>query len=396
MTTSVIDSVTDSLRQLTHGRVPEPVEKPSGDEPENMSLLVDALNALTKSYSDAQGFLMALSGGCLDVDPPPKNYLVSHFKHLHSHLKHLTWQTQQVAKGDLNQNVDFLGDFSVAFNAMIQSLREKRLIESALEKSHQDLLAANAKIMESIEYAGSIQSGMIPELQKLNAILDAYFVIFQPRDVIGGDMYWLEGTPEEFSFAVMDCTGHGVSGAFMTIVAATCLKRAEQEKGFRDPGALLKKVNRLMRQTLVRESRSRLYDDGMDMGICYVNRNERLAIYSGAHISLFVFPGNPGVREIKGDNQSLGYRSSNPDYYFNNHVITLEGITDLYMTTDGLIDQIGSDKKLPFGKRRLKRFIQNNYDQSADIRRQALIKDFALHTGVENRRDDVTVFAVSV
>jgi diguanylate cyclase (GGDEF)-like protein len=91
--------------------------------------LVDAVEAVAGSLVEAQAFFMALADGNLDQDPPPHNQLIAPFKRLHSHLRHLTWQTQQIAAGDLNQRVEFLGEFSVAFNAMIDALREKQAAE---------------------------------------------------------------------------------------------------------------------------------------------------------------------------------------------------------------------------------------------------------------------------
>ncbi len=397
MNKSKLGLIAESLKELAYGRVSDLMEKlPSDLEDEDLALLVEEAVKLIKSYSEAQKFLEALSDGRLEVEPPARNYFISPFKQLHANLKHLTWQTQQVAKGDFNQKVDFLGDFSSAFNSMIESLKEKRLIESALEKSHEELKEANSKILDSIDYAGSIQSAILPPTQQLDSILSSYFVIWNPRDVLGGDIYWLVGDKEEFAFAVVDCTGHGVPGAIMTMMAVTSLKRAEHEIGFRDPGALLERVNILMRDGLRHRSRGKLYDDGMDIGVCYVDRVKRKVIYSGAHVSLYVCCDDLDAVEIKGNNHSLGYKSSNPNYRFTNRELHLPEITDLYLTTDGLIDQIGFSKGLPFGKRRFKRAIVNNYGSSPEHKRRGLLKEFETHMGDENQRDDVTVFAISL
>ncbi|HOP40164.1 MAG TPA: GGDEF domain-containing protein [Geobacteraceae bacterium] len=97
-----------------------------------LDALADALARLMEELAQAQEFITALSMGRLDMEPPPRNHLLSSFKQLHANLRHLTWQTQQIAAGDLNQRVDFLGEFSVAFNSLIAALREKRTAEDRL------------------------------------------------------------------------------------------------------------------------------------------------------------------------------------------------------------------------------------------------------------------------
>jgi diguanylate cyclase (GGDEF)-like protein len=99
----------------------------TGSDGSEIEALAKAVTKLVKELKEAQEFIAALSLGRLDVDPPPRNHLIASFKQLHSSLRHLTWQTQQIAAGDLNQRVDFLGEFSVAFNSLIDSLLEKRL-----------------------------------------------------------------------------------------------------------------------------------------------------------------------------------------------------------------------------------------------------------------------------
>jgi PAS domain S-box-containing protein len=128
---------------LTRGEIPDTLNAQGPQVSEDVARLADAVNILIKNYADSQHFLMSLSEGRLDVEPPRRNFLISSFKQLQAHLKHLTWQTQQVARGDLNQRVDFLGDFSVAFNSMIDALKEKRLIEEDLKKANQYLDSAN-------------------------------------------------------------------------------------------------------------------------------------------------------------------------------------------------------------------------------------------------------------
>jgi len=126
----LLRELTEQLARAVRGEFPELTLSGSGG-PE-LDALADMISRLVGEMKEAQEFIAALSLGRLDVDPPRRNHLISSFKQLHSNLRHLTWQTQQIAAGDLNQRVDFLGEFSVAFNSLIASLREKRIAEDRL------------------------------------------------------------------------------------------------------------------------------------------------------------------------------------------------------------------------------------------------------------------------
>jgi two-component system cell cycle response regulator len=126
----LLRELTEQLTRAVHGEFTEFTMSESGG-PE-INALADSVAKLVGKLREAEEFISALSLGRLDVDPPPRNHLIDSFKQLHSNLRHLTWQTKQIAAGDLNQRVDFLGEFSVAFNSLIDSLREKQLAEDRL------------------------------------------------------------------------------------------------------------------------------------------------------------------------------------------------------------------------------------------------------------------------
>jgi two-component system cell cycle response regulator len=126
----LLRELTEQLTRAVRGEFTEFTMSESGG-PE-INALADSVAKLVGKLREAEEFISALSLGRLDVDPPPRNHLIDSFKQLHSNLRHLTWQTKQIAAGDLNQRVDFLGEFSVAFNSLIDSLREKQLAEDRL------------------------------------------------------------------------------------------------------------------------------------------------------------------------------------------------------------------------------------------------------------------------
>lgn len=144
MNTSVIaDKLISAFDKLLLGQIPDQIESGS-DLDDHCNLMIAKANIFFRKFEEASNFIKSMAEGNLDVDPPAKNLIASPFKMLHSNLQHLTWQTQQVAKGDLNQSVHFLGDFSIAFNKMIESLKEKQKMEQIIVESEKQLRELNA------------------------------------------------------------------------------------------------------------------------------------------------------------------------------------------------------------------------------------------------------------
>jgi diguanylate cyclase (GGDEF)-like protein len=133
----LLDEIASAIDSLLLGEAPERIDTPGGDCGEEIRKVYEAVSRLVTTFAEARRFVVSLSEGRLEVDAPPRNLFVSAFKQLHANLRHLTWQAQQIAKGDLNQHVDFLGEFSTSFNAMIESLREKKDLEDALQRTNE-------------------------------------------------------------------------------------------------------------------------------------------------------------------------------------------------------------------------------------------------------------------
>jgi len=356
----------------------------------DLEALCQTTNLLITQFVEAHDFLSRLSNGLLEVDPPPRNFLISSFKRLHSNLRHLTWQTKQVATGDLSQHVDFLGEFSHAFNTLIAALREKRQIEMELQRAHADLVQANTEILDSIRYAHTIQKAFLPNPQEIASHLSDSFIIWKPKDIIGGDIYKFKAVPEGFVLAVIDCTGHGVPGAIMTMISGECFDRALQDVGYHDPALVLKHLNWLVKSSLNQHHADSPSDDGLDIGICFVNTAVRNAVFAGAKIGLWCFR-NGILDEIAPNRQSIGYKTSRLDFTYANHTVPIDHNTTFYMSTDGMIHQTGGPKQLPFGKRRFKKVLLEHGGESCHQQMLALESKIEAYRGNEPQLDDITV-----
>jgi len=261
--------------------------------------------------------------------------------------------------------------------------------EYRLQTAMGDLAEAQRKISESLDYASLIQTSFLPDTRQLVDILPEHFLVWNQRDKVGGDSYWFRLWGNGFFIGVIDCTGHGVPGAFMTLIVHSLLDKAVVESDG-SPAAILSSMNRLIKDALRQNRKGAMSDDGMDCALCYVDLDRDRLIFSGANSPLYLMD-EDGVRLIKGDRCGLGYVRSPRDFRFTDVEVALTRKTRFYLATDGLVDQVGGEKRLPFGKRRFMRFMETHFEVPITTQCDALMRLLEEYQGDETRRDDVTV-----
>ena len=250
--------------------------------------------------------------------------------------------------------------------------------------------AANKMVMDSIRYAKSIQASLLPDLTKVKTYLPNSFFIWQPRDIVGGDIFYVESYDDGLIIAVIDCTGHGVPGAFMTMVASTSLRRIVGDENCHEPAQILKRLNLMVKTSLQQDTKHAKSDDGLDAALCLVNLTEKSLTFAGAKLPLYcIYDGKIDV--IKGDKQSLGYKKSKVDFNFTTHTVTLKTGMSFYLATDGFLDQLGGSKRFSYGTKRFKNLLLENYQRSFTEQSQTLLEAFNDYKGENDRQDDVTV-----
>ena len=248
--------------------------------------------------------------------------------------------------------------------------------------------AQNLLIHDSIQYARSIQDSLTQ-----GGLLDIgieSFVLWKPLDIVGGDIYFAKKMPNGYLLSVIDCTGHGVPGAFMTMIVASAFELVVQADFHHDPAAVLEFLNRFITKTLKQESKDALSDNGMDMGVCFMNIDDQQLLFSGAKQDLFVVKEGE-VSVLKGNKQSIGYRNADLDYTFLNHQVNLLDEQTFYMTTDGYTDQTGGAKGFSFGNRRFKKLLAEVSQLTMVEQKTRLFDEYEAYLGTEDRVDDVTV-----
>ncbi|MBU1169964.1 MAG: AAA family ATPase [Proteobacteria bacterium] len=273
---------------------------------------------------------------------------------------------------------------------------EQRVLDRTreLNMTLEDVKIANSHIMESIRYAKMIQQSMLPNQTQLKSWLPDSFIIWEPRDIIGGDFFFSDAFDGGCIMAVVDCTGHGVPGALMTMIAVSGLKKIIRDEGCRSPAQILKRLNAFVKTSLQQETEHALSDDGLDAGMCYVDANSKTLTFAGAKVPLmYVDKGELTV--IKGDKQSIGYSKSNLDFTYSEHHIPLDNSPQFYMASDGYTDQLGGNKKMRFGSKRFQQLILDNSLKPFEEQRNILLNIFNDYKSEYNRQDDVTVVGFS-
>lgn len=255
----------------------------------------------------------------------------------------------------------------------------------------------NRQMMQSIEYASVIQKAMLrASRDTLASTLSDAALVWEPRDVVGGDFYHFCTYPDGWFGAIADCTGHGVPGAFMTLIASSALGQALEQHGPRNPATLLSAVNRSVKGMLGQDRDGDGMpesDDGLDAAFFWFDTQTWTLRFAGARLSLQVlYPEAAQFEVIAGQRMGVGYVDSGMDYQWELHSVPLEPGSLIFIATDGLTDQIGGAKHIAFGKRRVFESLLANCDRPAAEIGQGLLHSLSQWQGEQNRRDDLTFF----
>lgn len=259
-----------------------------------------------------------------------------------------------------------------------------------LDQSLRIVEESNKRTMDSIAYASRIQQSLLPDKNMTLACLPDSFFIWQPRDIIGGDIYYVESIGQGFVLTLIDCTGHGVPGAFMTVLAVSGLKRIIHEDKEYNPADILKKLNRFVQNSLRQDTKGAQSDDGLDAAVITCHTDKGILQFAGARMGLHMVS-NKTLTIIKGDRQSIGYVGADTAFNFRLHTINDLYDTCFYLSTDGFIDQHGGVHNRRFGSKSFQSLILNHHEKPMDQQKEELLKAFARHKGMDPYTDDVTV-----
>jgi serine phosphatase RsbU (regulator of sigma subunit) len=263
-----------------------------------------------------------------------------------------------------------------------------------IARTKEELALQNTKVMDSIRYGETIQQAMLPSERELRSHFTDYFIIFKPKDVVSGDFYWfskVKGSDKKF-IAVVDCTGHGVPGAFMSMIGMSLLHEAINQQDMYSPAAVLDYIHHEIRNALKQdESTNR---DGMDICLCKISSKETShhITFSGAKRPLF-YTEKGELKELKGTRKNIGGKSKEKEEHFLEESIVLEGGEMLYLSSDGLADQSNPNRD-KFSLVTVKDLLQKNAEKGGYEQKTVILQALKNHQKDAEQRDDITLIGV--
>lgn len=290
---------------------------------------------------------------------------------------------------------------------LVRRLRSKDELEISLTEKNQEISERNEKIreqnkkiqiqnehiQESIEYAGMIQSTMLPSEKLLNMKLEDYFLIFHPKEKVSGDFYWFAQMENKYCIAVSDCTGHGVPGSMISILGISFLNEIFNQLNVPDPAIILSKLNNKMQNALNQNREKYHSHDGMDISILVIDFDKMTLSFAGAQNPLYLI--RKGQLDIFEPNKvSVGNAPHN--YKFNRLDAHLEKNDMTYLFTDGYVDQLGGKDYKRLGTKELKTIVKQTASENPIIQKQAILDFFYEWKADHAQTDDVTILGIRI
>ena len=240
------------------------------------------------------------------------------------------------AKNKLDEKVKKLWATSTAVHKEKERIN---ILKQEIERKHQE-------IVDSVTYAQRIQEAILPSRQEINGAIANNLILFKPRDIVSGDFYWFSRKGDECILACVDCTGHGVPGAFMSMIGNTLLNQIVNERDIVQPDLILNELNREITSALKQDAAGSDSRDGMDISILNLNLKGNQLQYAGANRPLY-FIRNNELTETKANKVAIGGHMQEEEKQFTNHVFDLQKGDTIYLSSDGYADQFSpNDKKL--------------------------------------------------
>ncbi len=265
-----------------------------------------------------------------------------------------------------------------------------------LENAYRVIEGYISKITDSIRYAERIQTAILPPLSMAEQYFTDSFYLYKPKDFVSGDFYWLTNKDNMLIIAAADCTGHGVPGAFMSIIGMDLLSQAVNQQNITEPAQILDFLNIELRNKLRKEEQEELIlKDSMDIAIIKMDIGQRTLQYSGALIPITIIR-NGEIISHKPDFRSIGTSAKLFNRPFSQMPIELEKGDWIYLYTDGFMDQFGGNEKKKYNRRRFYKTLTNIYKSSGEEQKTELNRIFSEWKGNNEQIDDVLVLGLKV
>jgi serine phosphatase RsbU (regulator of sigma subunit) len=260
-----------------------------------------------------------------------------------------------------------------------------------IEEKNVMIEKSNRLITDSITYAKRIQDAILPAGDDLKTLLSDFFIIYQPAQIVSGDFYWCTSQNDKTIFVVADCTGHGVPGAFMSMIGNTLLNDIVNEQRITCTSEIATLLDKKIIHALHQEEGTENYD-GMDISVCCIDKKEGQITFTGAHHSMYA--NNGTLQKIKGDSYSIGGAQQQNSKIFTSHTIPYEKALHLYFLTDGYCDQSGGTSNKRFSSRKFEQILTEIHCLEINDQKEKIEQVFLDWKGDTKQRDDVLVVGI--
>ena len=275
-------------------------------------------------------------------------------------------------------------------NIAIQEQKEEiETQKEELTEKGNALADKNQQITDSITYAKQIQDSLLPQLPTIKEVLPDSFIFLKPRDIVSGDFYWFTHIEDKIAFALVDCTGHGVPGAFMTVLANSLLNQIVVETGITSPDLIVSLLDQKIQQNLHQQQLENANTDGLDIGLVMLDKNKKKLEYTGAKIPLYIHR-NDKIEVVKADRFSVG-STQQENKAFTKKEIVYEVGNIIYLSSDGYQDQFGGSKNKKFMKKNFRNLLQSISELSMPEQKNQIEDTFIQWRGSNPQTDDILV-----
>jgi len=251
----------------------------------------------------------------------------------------------------------------------------------------------NKEIVDSINYAKRIQEAILKEQERSIEYLPEHFVFFKPKDIVSGDFYWSSFKNDYWYFAVMDCTGHGVPGALMSMLGMSLLNDIISLNDALTPAEILDELRKRVMRELGLKGEKNEPRDGMDGSICRYNVSTKELMWAGANNPIYIIQ-EKELKEIKPNKEFIGYSSTLTP--FTNHIINIKEATSIYLFSDGFADQFGGQKGKKFKYSQFKELLLNNHHLELSKQKEIIERSFVEWKGNLDQLDDICIIGTKL
>lgn len=273
--------------------------------------------------------------------------------------------------------------------------QEREMYARQIMLQKEELTLKNKSITDSINYAKRIQTAMLPPYRLFKSVFPSSFVLYMPKDIVSGDFYWINKLGDKIFVAAVDCTGHGVPGAFMSIIGFELFRKITNIEGLSRPSDILNRLNEDF-HVIFKDVDNVVLRDGMDVAFCSIDKKNMILEFAGAFNPLYLIRDNK-ITEIKGDRFAIGLDETNfKDQTFKNHLIPIQQGDIIYIFSDGFADQFGGPDGKKYKYRRFRHLLLNLHRLPMDKQHEILENNVMEWRGQQEQVDDILVIGIKI